>query len=198
MNRITIPILPCVNIDETLSFWAALDFKTTYRQDKPYAYAVVTQRDIQLHFRTEKRLDIANNFCMCLLVVQNAATVHEQFSQALRVWMGKVPATGTPRLTRFKPGQTRFTLTDVSGNAVIVVQAGEKDQQHYDAYDQPDLSPLQKAVALAIRLRDYKEDDHAAIKVLQTALKKKKQEQPGDIAAAMEMLKELEMRDHTL
>lgn len=198
MNRVTIPILPCADIDQTLSFWAALGFTTTYRQDKPYPYAVVTQREIQLHFRTEKRLDISRNFCMYLLVVANAAIVHEQFSQALRSWMGKVPTSGTPRLTRFKPGQTRFTLTDVSGNAMIVVQDGEKDQKNYEVYDHPDLSPLQKAVALAVRLRDYKEDDNAAIKVLQTALRKKSGERPEDIAAAMEMLRELETRDNTL
>lgn len=107
MNRVTIPILPCADIDQTLSFWAALGFTTTYRQDKPYPYAVVTQREIQLHFRTEKRLDISRNFCMYLLVVANAAIVHEQFSQALRSWMEKCrppERRGSHGLSRAKPG----------------------------------------------------------------------------------------------
>ncbi|SEW35391.1 VOC family protein [Chitinophaga arvensicola] len=188
MPPVMIPVLPCSDFDETLLFWKALDFKNTYRQEKPYPYAVMVKNDWQLHFRQEKRLDIHNNYCINLLIVSDVAAVHQQFTQAMKAYLGKVPATGLPRITRFKTGQTRFTLTDISGNGIIVIQSGEADQKNYEAYDNANLTPLQKAIALARRLREYKEDDKAAIKTLVTALKKAGKEERENINIAVEML----------
>src|SRR5688572_5749703 len=42
MNQaITIPILPCRGIDETLEFYVAVGFEVTYKQGKPNSYACV-------------------------------------------------------------------------------------------------------------------------------------------------------------
>ena len=49
-NEICIPLLPCHSIDETLTFYRALDFEVTYQQAKPNLYAVVQRGGIELHF----------------------------------------------------------------------------------------------------------------------------------------------------
>ena len=36
---VTVPILPCVAIEETLAFWEMLGFEITYKQTRPYQYA---------------------------------------------------------------------------------------------------------------------------------------------------------------
>jgi hypothetical protein len=69
-----------------------------------------------------------------------------------------------------RPGQTRFTLTDVAGNAVIFIKHGDEDEAAAQAYKEECLPPLQKALHLAARLRDFKNDDAAAATVLDLAL----------------------------
>jgi catechol 2,3-dioxygenase-like lactoylglutathione lyase family enzyme len=46
-NERTYPCLPCRNLDESISFYEGLGFKTTYRQTRPNPYAVVVLEDIQ-------------------------------------------------------------------------------------------------------------------------------------------------------
>lgn len=43
------PILPCRELDESISFYETLGFKRTYRQVRPNPYAVVALEDIQIH-----------------------------------------------------------------------------------------------------------------------------------------------------
>ena len=88
-----------------------------------------------------------------------------------------------------RPGQSRFTITDVSENAVIVIQIGEKDEVEYEDVDQDTLTPLQKAISLALRLRDFKEDHPASAKVLDNALAK-----AGEYETAAEKAKAIIIR----
>jgi hypothetical protein len=85
-----------------------------------------------------------------------------------------------------KPGATRFTLTDVSGNSVIFVSKGNSDQENWEQADIKTGSKLQKAIAIAKRFRDYKNDDEAAAKILDTVLKTASDEDP-DLAEALIM-----------
>lgn len=167
---ITVPVLPCKTIGETLAFWENLGFAITYRQDRPYQYGVVERNGHQLHFVRVKGAEAG--YTGCLMMVQNVEQAHADFCNALKVGLGRVPHTGVPRISRMKPGQSRFTITDVSENAVIVIQMGEKDQVEYEDADQGTLTPLQKAISLALRLRDFKEDHPASAKVLDMALAK--------------------------
>ena len=167
-NWITTPVLPCRAISETLSFWENIGFTTTYRQDRPYQYGVVERGGHQLHFIRIKGVEFS--LVGCLIMVQDIQKVHSDFSACMKTQLGKVPLTGIPRISRMRPGQTRFTLTDVSGNPVIFIQIGEKDQSDYDEASRADLSAPQKAIALALRLRDFKEDYVAAAKVLDNEL----------------------------
>ncbi|GGH30109.1 hypothetical protein [Dyadobacter endophyticus] len=166
----TVPVLPCKAIGETLLFWENLGFTITYRQDRPYQYGVVERNGHQLHFVRVKGAE--TGYAGCLIMVDDVKKVHSDFCEALRTRLGRVPNTGVPRISRMRPGQSRFTITDVSENSVIVFQMGEKDQVEYEDADPATLTPLRKAMSLALRLRDFKEDYPAALKVLDTAIGK--------------------------
>lgn len=166
----TVPVLPCKAIGETLAFWENLGFTITYRQDRPYQYGVVERNGHQLHFVRVKGADAG--YTGCLMMVQNVEQAHADFCNALKAQLGRVPNKGIPRISRMRPGQSRFTITDVSENSVIVIQIGEKDQVEYEDADPATLTPLQKAISLALRLRDFKEDFPAALKVIDMAIAK--------------------------
>jgi hypothetical protein len=63
-----------------------------------------------------------------LALVPEVEQLHRQFTDRLRAALGRVPGTGFPRISRMRPGQTRFTLTDVAGNAVIFIKHGDEDE----------------------------------------------------------------------
>jgi hypothetical protein len=93
----------------------------TYQQKRPYA--AVRRGGIELHFgAAPKWLDPKEESTGCLVMVTEVAPYHRVFTDALRSKYGKVPASGIPRLTRFRTGQSRFTVVDPSGNAVIYIQ----------------------------------------------------------------------------
>ena len=48
-SAITIPILPCADLEDSISFYEALGFNWTYRQQRPNPYAVVELGEIRIH-----------------------------------------------------------------------------------------------------------------------------------------------------
>ncbi|QRO00117.1 hypothetical protein JRI60_14415 [Archangium violaceum] len=189
----TIPLLPCVSLDETLDFYRALGFEVTYRQTAPNPYAVVCRQDFELHFYGLKGLEPASCHSTCLVVMPEVKPLHTAFAEALRRALGKLPVSGIPRLTRMKPGQGRFTLVDLNGNSVIFVRrekAGASRGEEYPSWKESD-SRLAKAVAAAARLRDFKTDDAAAAKVLDVALARNEPAPPVDRARALAARAEL-------
>jgi hypothetical protein len=166
----TIPCLPCESLDQTLDFWQALGFEVTYRQKTPNPYGVIERDGYALHFFGLKRLPPKDNFGTCLVIVPDVQSMHAAFAECLRNAFGKVPAQGFPRISRMRPAQTRFTLTDNAGNSVIYIKRGGEDEVAAQAYKQPGQTPLGRAVNLAARLRDFHNDDAMAAKVLDDAL----------------------------
>ncbi|NMO13684.1 hypothetical protein HPC49_00985 [Pyxidicoccus fallax] len=186
----TIPMLPCVSMDETLDFYRALGFEMTYRQTRPNPYSVVRRGGFELHFYGLPGLNPASAHSSCLIVVPEVAPLHEALSEALRRTLGKLPVAGIPRITRMKPGQGRFTLVDLSGNSLIFVKRLEAGAKEED--DAPRAgSPLAKALAAAARLRDLKTDDAAAAKVLDAALARDEPSDPVERARALAARAEL-------
>jgi hypothetical protein len=182
----TSPMLHCVSLDDTLAFWGILGYKTTYYQNRPYKYGMVERGGYALHFFYEKAYVPGQFYSACLVAVKDAAATYAEFTNNIRQHTGRAPAhSGLPRISKMKPGQTRFTVTDPSGNAVYFVSMGEEDQEAFEEADAAGLTPLQKATALAIRLRDFKEDPAAATKVLDTGLKKASAETAYDMAQAL-------------
>ncbi|MDQ0641231.1 hypothetical protein QF042_004796 [Pedobacter sp. W3I1] len=168
----SIPVLKYVAIDATLAFWETLGFKITYRQDRPYKYAVMERNGCNLHLYHNKSMDISTPGNGCLIIVNDIQNIYQELSGSLKRKLGRVPSSGLPRISRMKPMGTRFTVTDPSGNPVILIQRGDKDKADYEIADQKGLTGLGKSIALAVRLRDFKEDYPAAAKTLDNALKK--------------------------
>jgi len=189
----TIPLLPCVSLDETLEFYEALGFEMTYRQTAPNPYGVVRRGGFELHFFGIKGLEPAKAFSTCLVVMPEVEPLHATFAELLRRALGRLPVSGIPRLTRMKPGQSRFTLVDLSGNSIIFVRRNHFREEEF--YEPPPGAPprsrMAKALATAARLRDFRTDDAAAAKVLDVALARDEPCEPVERARALAARTEL-------
>lgn len=164
----TIPLLPITSLDETLSFYEALGFEVTYRQDEPYLYAAVSQGEVTFHFSRLSMYGAKNAFGSALVFVPKVDPIHNAFADGLRSRYGKVPTAGLPRITRLFPGQTRFRVFDPSSNMLIYINQDELDAD-WSGYETP-ASPLLQALDNAVFLRDTYANDTAAAKVLDRAL----------------------------
>ncbi|WP_437475862.1 hypothetical protein WME75_24705 [Sorangium sp. So ce1014] len=181
----TIPVLPCVSMPETLAFYGALGFEVTHQQTKPNVYAATRRGDIHLHFMGLKKLDPSESYSTCLVLVPEVERLHETFAEGLRQAYGKVPIAGFPRISRMKKGQSRFTVVDVAGNSVIFIQRDAPDDYDEGAAGSRSNSRLDRALRTAARLRDFKNDDDAAAKVLDVALARKEADAPLERARAL-------------
>ncbi|WNG54697.1 hypothetical protein F0U59_07835 [Archangium gephyra] len=189
-HAVTIPVLPCVSLDETLDFYGLLGFQRTYRQTAPNPYAVVEHDGAQLHFAGVKGLKPTESYTTCLVIVPEVERLHQSFAEALRSVFGKLPISGLPRISRMRKGQSRFTVVDPAGNSVIFIRRDAPDD--YDESQKPQSSsPLGKALRAAARLRDFKGDDLAAAKVLEVALARNEQGLPIERARALAARAEL-------
>ena len=187
----TIPALPCVSIDQTLDFWSSLGYAITYRQKAPNPYGVVKRDGYELHFFGMKGLDPARAFSTCFVKLPEVEGLHAEFAEKLSRTLGRSPAKGLPRISRMRPGQTRFTLTDPNGSSVIFIKYGPEDERKAHAYEDPTLTPLQRAIKFAERARDYHVDDHLAAKTLDVALARTGVESPLDRSEALTARAEL-------
>jgi len=95
--------------------------------------------------------------------------LHRDFTSGLRRRYGRVPAQGLPRLTRLRPGQTRFCLYDPSGNCIVFI---ERDEPAIEYGGASEMSGLTKALDNVRILRDYKNDDVLAARALDVALRR--------------------------
>ncbi|MFP2933370.1 VOC family protein [Pyxidicoccus sp. 3LG] len=188
----TIPVLPCTSLEETLDFYRLLGFEVTHKQAAPYVYAAVRRSGYDLHFHGRKGLDPTQAFGACLVILDEVEALHQSFAEALRRQLGKVPVKGIPRISRMRKGQSRFTLTDPSGNSVIFIRRDEEDSSGRDAGSEREpRSRMAKALELAARLRDFKGDDAAAAKVLDVALSRNEPTSAEERALALAAREEL-------
>lgn len=172
-------------------FWEMLGFVKTYYQTRPYQYAVVMHQGATIHFHRDKLLDPKASGHFCLMMVPDATDLYRDFGTRMRASLGKFPTAGIPRVSRMKPGQTRFTLTDPSGNAIIFISEGTKDDQDYRKAENSYLSPLERSIAQAERFRDFKNDLPAALAVIENGLKYHKDANTEIVQQAMHIRSEL-------
>lgn len=88
----------------------------------------------------------------------------------MRQAYGKVLASGRPRITRFRPGSSRFTLVDPSGNSISFIQRDEPLELEYGG--SRTLAGIAKALDNARIFREFKNDDLAASRTLKSALRR--------------------------
>ena len=187
----SIPILRVFDLEETVSFWESMGFERTYFQKAPYPYAVLERGGYGMHFVGQKGLNPEESPYGCMVMVGDVVAVHQEFSKALKERLGRVPNKGIPRITRMRPKQTRFTLYDPSGNWVIFIQIGEEDTAAVEKSEDTSLEGLEKAIAKAIRFREFKEEVDSAAKILDIALEKYKDDKPYFLTQALVLRAEL-------
>jgi len=182
----TVPVLFVASLDETLDFWEALGYEKTYYQKSPYGYAVMSRGEYGLHFIEQKSIKPEENPISCLVLVTDVEAVHQNFSKALKGKLGRVPNKGLPRITRIRPGQTRFTVTDPSGNSVTFIKFGDEDEEMVVKSEQRgDQSLMEFAISRATRFRESKLDLSGAAKILDVALERHSDEAKILIARAL-------------
>ena len=171
MPTTTVPLLPCLSLAGTVEFYTALGFIVSHEQEKPYLYLALVLDDFEVHFKEPApHLDAGDELSGgCLVMVDQVAGFHDQFVAGLRSHYGRVLATGLPRLTRLRPGQTRFCLYDPSGNCLIFINRDEPDVEYGGAST---LSGLAKALENVAIFRDFKNDDVLAARALDAALRR--------------------------
>jgi hypothetical protein len=171
-NVLTIPILPCISLNDTLTFYRALGFDVTYQQTRPYVYAATRRGGVNLHFVGIAKLEPSKAYSACLVVVPELEPLYAAFREGLKSSYGKLPLKGWPRISRLRPGASRFTLVDVAGNSVVFVKRDAPDDYEESSAEPTSDTPLGKALNQARRFRDFKNDDVAAAKLLDVALRK--------------------------
>lgn len=162
----TIPLFPCKSLQETLDFYQTLGFEVTYQQDDPYLYASVRRGSVELHFSKLATWHTRNS--VCLIFVTDVALYHSTFADALREKYGRIPTADLPRITRLRPGQTRFHIFDPNGNILLYIDREEPEGEY--RWDGQVQSSLSAALENAIFLRDTYVNDKAAAQVLDKAL----------------------------
>lgn len=191
-NETTVPVLSCVSPEETLEFYEALGFTTTYRMTKPYLYLALEWSGFSLHFAKPPagtdpaREDVGG----CLVMVDELAPYHAAFTEAMRRSFGKVLASGRPRITRYRPGATRFTLVDPSGNSIIFIQRDEPEGLEYGG--SKSLEGLARVLDNVRILREFKNDDRAAFRAVDSWRRRHGEQAPAaERAMALATLVEL-------
>lgn len=173
-----IPVFSCKKADETLAFYGALGFKETYRQDEPYLYAAIQYGDVNIHFTKGSASKL--NPSHVLIHVADVRVLHRAFADGLRALYGRVPTADFPRITRLRPGHTRFSVFDPNGNILLFINRDEPDYD-YSSYEQPE-SKLKKALDNAVFLRDTYTDDRSAAKMLDKVLSRTTETRTADYA----------------
>lgn len=170
MSDVAVPVLSTTDLERTIGFYRALGYTATHEQTSPYVYGAVAFNGCEIHFaatakNTEQQSDQQGN---CLVMVDDIADRHRVFTAGLRTYYGKVPANGPGRITRLRPGQSRFTAIDPDNNCVVFIQNDEPEEVEYGG--SADLAGLPKVLDNARILRDFKGDDKSATRALEAGL----------------------------
>jgi catechol 2,3-dioxygenase-like lactoylglutathione lyase family enzyme len=169
------PMLPCRDIDEAITFYAALGFRKTYRQLRPNPYAVVARDDMQVHLFGMDEFDPAQSYGSVGIQVPDPDELYRSFAEGLRAVYKRLPNAGIPRIVRprKKFGTVYgFSVVDVGGNWLRISKLGETDKSPDDEEATHEARDLGHYIDLAARLGDAHGDDAKAIKTLESGLKK--------------------------
>ncbi|GAA1534854.1 VOC family protein [Kribbella lupini] len=165
MSVRTIPLLPCRDLDDVLPFYEALDFRLTYRQDRPYPCLGVTRDDgFDLQFFGLPGYDVENSLFSVIVAVPDTQALYDEFAAGLRTAYGKLPIAGLPRITRPRRKQgagAGFSVIDPAGNW-LRISAVTEEAETGDRFE--------RALLNAARQADTRGEEAAGIRILETAL----------------------------
>jgi hypothetical protein len=164
---VTIPMLPCRDILEIQTFYQNLGFTKTYLQQRPNPYIVVKRGAIELHFFGVEGFDPEKSLGTCAVRVDDADELYRAFAEGVRAHLGKLPATGIPRITRPRKKMHAvygFSVIDPGGNWIRVSSAAPKSTAAAT-------SKLGQALEAAASLGDNDEQYAQAARILDNALR---------------------------
>ena len=168
-NERTYPCLPCGNLDESISFYAGLGFKTTYRQTRPNPYAVVVLEDIVIHLFGIEGFNPVESYGSVIVAVPDPEGLYRTFATRLRETFGKLPTVGIPRILRPRKKfgtVSGFSVIDPGGNWLRVYRLGDTEKE-----DAPGkVEGLMQILHVASRLGDAHGDEAMALKTLENGL----------------------------
>lgn len=170
-NEVTIPILPCRDLDESITFYEALGFVRKYRQNRPNPYAVVSRDDIHIHLFGIEGFDPEQSYGSVIVVVPDPDQLYEDFAAGLRAFYGKLPSAGIPRILRprKKQGTVRgYSVVDPGGNWLRISKLGDIEGEAEDETT----TGLARVIDNAARQGDARGDDAFALKLLENGLAK--------------------------
>ncbi|MEU8257118.1 glyoxalase [Micromonospora inaquosa] len=178
-NETVAPLLHCTAPEETVAFWRALGFEVAYEQLKPYVYLAFTWSGFQVHYGpAPKDLDPTKETSGgCLVMVDAVAAYHVVFTEAMRRSYGKVLVKGLPRMTRYRAGASRFSIVDPSGNTIIFVQR-DNEPKDLEYGGSKELEGLARVLDNARLLREFKMDDRAAYRALDSGMRRRAEDAP--------------------
>jgi hypothetical protein len=81
-NEVTIPALPCRDLEVSIAFYEALGFVRSFRQQRPNPYAVVSRDDFHLHLFTIDGFEPEQSYATVIVVVPDADKLYEAFAAA--------------------------------------------------------------------------------------------------------------------
>lgn len=188
-NETTVPLLPCVDIDEHAEFYRMLGFERTHRQTRPNPYIVVQRQDLVLHFFGLTDFDPERSYGTCLVFVPDIVAVYEAFAAGMRAAHGKLLVSGFPRMTRPRKRKNTgnlsgFSVIDPGGNWIRFFE-----QQATEEPDDAPASKLGRVLQSAIMFGDSKGDEQQAARILDSTLSKH-----ADAAPAVERVQALVYR----
>jgi catechol 2,3-dioxygenase-like lactoylglutathione lyase family enzyme len=170
-NERTYPCLPCGNLDESISFYEGLGFKTTYRQTRPNPYAVVVLEDIQIHLFGIEGFNPVESYGSVIVAVPDPESLYRAFATRLRETFGKLPTVGIPRILRPRKKfgtVSGFSVIDPGGNWLRVYRLGESEQE-----DSPEkVEGLMQIINVASRLGYAHGNEAMALKTLENGLRR--------------------------
>ncbi len=168
-DEVTIPILPCRDLDDAVAFYEALGFARTYRQTRPNPYAVVAREDIQIHLFGLEDFDPERSTGNVIVAVPDPDALYGSFAAGLRAAFGKLPSAGIPRILRprKKVGTVRgFSVVDPGGNWLRFSRLGDTEAEA----NKHKATGLARVVDNAARQGDARGDDQAAMTLLDNGL----------------------------
>ena len=168
-SAITVPILPCADLDDSIAFYEALGFKRTYRQQRPNPSAVVELGEIGIHLFELDDFDPETSYGSVIIAVSDPDTLYEAFATGLRERFGKLPSSGIPRILRPRKrhGTMRgFSVVDPGGNWLRVSKLGDAEESRDTT------TGLARVIENAARLGDAKGDDGEATRLLENGLER--------------------------
>ena len=188
-NEITVPLLPCRDIDEIVEFYGMLGFTQTYYQTLPNPCVGLKREDIQLMFFGMPEFKPEDSYGSCLVIVLDTGELFREFAEGMRAARGKLLVAGIPRMTRPRKrknadNHSGFSVIDPGGNWIRIM-AAKPEPDATEAVQ----SRLAKSLQSAVVMGDSHGYDVRAAQILDAAL-----ERTDDTASATDLLEALAYR----